>query len=406
MELALRTLSGLLSSGENLKEKTVLLRADLNVPMQQGKVSDTTRIERIVPTVRALQNVGARVVVLSHFGRPGGEFVLGMSLAPIADALSEILDERVNFGVDCIGTAARDAIDRTEYGRVVLLENLRFHHGEKSNDKKFAEQLSSLGDYYVNDAFSGSHRAHASIVGVADFLPAYAGLLFEDELTHLHAVLDGAQKPTAAIVGGAKISTKLALLESLVEKMDYLFIGGGMANTFLYAQGYNVGASLCEHKLKKTAQRILKKAEASSCRIMLPVDGVVSTEFKASPICQIVDIGSMPSADHMILDIGPETMISWNEALEKCKTVVWNGPVGAFELTPFDTGSIMLARIIVKLTTQEKIQSVAGGGDVLSALSRAGLRDSMSYISTAGGAFLEWLEGKELPGAAVMMEKK
>ncbi|MCC7260088.1 MAG: phosphoglycerate kinase [Alphaproteobacteria bacterium] len=386
--------------------KTVLVRVDLNVPMQQGRISDRERITRIVPTLEVLIKRRARVVVMSHFGRPEGHVVLGMSLAPLVDALSEALGGKdVRFGVDCVGPAAQSAVAALKPGEVLLLENLRFHAEEKANDPIFGKALASLGDIYVNDAFSCSHRAHASIVGIAKHLPAVAGRLMQEELEALGTILDQPKKPIAAIIGGAKVSTNLALLSALVERMDMMVVGGGMANTFLYAQGHSVGASLCEPSLKKTALEILKKAEKHGCEILLPEDVVAARTLAASAPCEVMPVGKLPK-DMMILDIGPRTAMHISGKLESCATVVWNGPLGAFEFSPFDTGTISLARMVASLTYQGKMKSIAGGGDTVSSLKHAGLAQSFTYMSTAGGAFLEWLEGKTLPGIASLENQK
>lgn len=386
-----------LASLGDLHGKRVLLRVDVNVPMVKGKVSDATRILRILPTVRYLQEAGAKVIMLSHFGRPKAGYEPEFSLAPIADAISEHLGSPVRFGVDCIGLEAERAIEKLEEGGVVLLENLRFHAGEKKNDPAFAKALATLADIYVNDAFSCSHRAHASIVGVAALLPSAAGLLLEEEITHLSQALTDPKRPLAAIVGGSKVSTKITILEELVKKVDHLCIGGGMANTFIAANGTNVGKSLYEPDFIPMAQDIIKAATAANCELHIPTDGVVAKAFAAGAENTIVDVTNIP-ADGMMLDIGPETVSHWSAILKTCNTVVWNGPLGAFEISPFDVGTVSIARVIAK----HDMLSVAGGGDVLSALSACGLRNELSYLSTAGGAFLEWLEGKTLPGVACL----
>lgn len=392
---AIATLDSMLKAG--VKGKRVLLRADLNVPIEHGKVADTTRIDRVVPTIHALAKAGAKVVLLSHFGRPEGKFNPDMSLAPIVDTVSACVGKEVKFAVDCIGRAAEEAVSGMQNGDVLLLENLRFYPGETKNDKDFADRLAALGDVFVNDAFSCSHRAHASIVGLAERLPAVAGLLLEEEVNTLEATLGNAKRPMAALVGGAKISTKVALLESLVNKVDMLIIGGGMANTFLAAEGLKVGISLCEQDSIDTAKRIMAQARKRGCEVVLPQDVVVATSLTQGVACTVVDVDAVPG-DTMILDIGPLTVVAISKALQGCKTVVWNGPLGAFETRPFDVGTISVARTLSSLTQAGEMVSVAGGGDVLSALSKSGLRANFTYISTAGGAFLEWLEGKELPG--------
>ena len=384
--------------------KTVLLRADLNVPMQGGRVTDNTRIVRLLPTLTYLLAKKARVVILSHFGRPKGKFVPSLSLAPLVDALSAALNGKdVHFGVDCVGQAAKDAIAAIAPGDIVLLENLRFHPQEEAGDKDFARELASLGDVFVNDAFSASHRAHASITGIAEYLPVAAGRLMQEELSVIHEIFESAPKPIAAVVGGAKVSTKLALLQNLMTKMDVLVIGGAMANTFLYAQGHDVGASLYEKDLKKTAQEILKTAEKHNCKIVLPVDVVVASEFAAQATCTINQVSDIPK-DGIAVDIGPASVARFSEELAACKTVIWNGPMGAFETSPFDVSTVGLARVIASLTKQGKLRSIAGGGDTLAALNHAGLASSFSYLTTGGGAFLEWLEGKPMPGIIALIE--
>lgn len=386
--------------------KTVLLRVDLNVPMQGGTVTDNTRIMRLVPTLNYLIKKKARIVLLSHFGRPGGTFVPSMSLAPLVDAVSETLGgKRVHFGVDCVGPAARDAVAKLKPGEVLLLENLRFHPEEEKGNQNFARELASLGDVYVNDAFSASHRAHASITGIASYLPMAAGPLMQQELDVLNDLFTDAKKPIGAIIGGSKVSTKLELLENLTKTMDMVIIGGAMANTFFYAQGHNVGKSLYEKPLKATALKILKQAEKNGCEIVLPVDVVAASAFAAHASCRIVDVDSI-GEDETAVDVGPESIQLFAEKVASCKTLVWNGPLGAFETSPFDVSTVNLARHVAKLTIQGRLRSVAGGGDTVSALSHSGLADSFSYLSTAGGAFLEWLEGKTLPGVAALMSGK
>ncbi|MCE2926048.1 MAG: phosphoglycerate kinase [Rickettsiales bacterium] len=381
----------------NLTGKTVLVRADLNVPMQGGKVTDDTRIVRIKPTIDYLLKKKAKIVLLSHFGRPEGKFVPGMSLAPLIDSLAAVYGvKQVRFGVDCVGPAAHEAVKKTKAGEMVLLENLRFHPEEEKGDKAFARDLASLGDVFVNDAFSCSHRAHASITGIAEHLPTVAGRLMEEELRELSAIFTQPKKPITAIVGGSKVSTKLDLLNNLARKMDSIIIGGAMANTFLYAQGFKVGASLHEPELKATALKILKTAEKYGCRVLLPSDVVVAKAFETRSPCVVVDVDAIP-AGGIAIDVGPASIQLFSEEIARSKTVVWNGPMGAFEISPFDASSVMLARVVAKLTRQKKIRSIGGGGDTVSALTHSALSD-FSYISTAGGAFLEWLEGKKLPG--------
>ncbi|RED48139.1 phosphoglycerate kinase [Aestuariispira insulae] len=381
--------------------KIVLLRGDLNVPMADGKVTDKTRIERLMPTVRELCEKGARVVILSHFGRPKGQRVPEMSLAPIAPAVAEVLGAPVAFADDCVGSVASDAIAKLDDGQVLLLENLRYHPEEEKNDPMFAAKLGQLGDLYVNDAFSAAHRAHASTHGVAKTLPAYAGRNMQAELEALEAALGNPEKPVAAIVGGAKVSTKLAVLTHLIEKVDVLVIGGGMANTFLHALGTDIGASLCEKDLAETAREIMAKADQANCEVILPSDVVVAKEFKAGAENEVRQIASVQK-DGMILDIGPDSATALAQRLETCKTLLWNGPMGAFEIEPFDAGTVKVAQAAGKLTANGNLVSIAGGGDTVAALAHAGVSDKFTYISTAGGAFLEWMEGKELPGVAVL----
>ncbi len=381
--------------------KSVLLRADLNVPMKDGQVTDATRIERLIPSIKALTAKGAKVVVLSHFDRPKGKRVPSMSLAPLAPVLGKLLGQDVAFAGDCIGDAAQKVVDALKPGQVALLENLRYHAGEESNDPAFVKALASLGDVYVNDAFSAAHRAHASTEGLAHMLPAYAGLQMQAELEALTAALEHPKKPVMAIVGGAKISTKLDVLNHLTGKVDMLVIGGGMANTFLNAQGIDVGKSLCERDLAGTAREILKNAKANGCEILLPTDAVVADAFKAGADSAVCDITAVP-ADRMILDIGPASVKALEAKLAACKTLLWNGPLGAFEIKPFDTATMAIAAKAAELTKAGQLISVAGGGDTVAALNAAGVVDQLSYVSTAGGAFLEWMEGKELPGVKAL----
>ncbi len=393
------TLDGVAVSG-----KRVILRADLNVPMRGGKVADPTRIDRLAPTIRELMGKGARVVVISHFDRPKGKVVPSMSLRPLAEALGKALGRRVAFAEDCIGPKAEAAVAALKNGEVALLENLRFHAEEEDNDPGFARTIASLGDLYVNDAFSCAHRAHASTAAIAALLPAAAGRLMQEELEHLSRALEKPARPVIALVGGAKISTKLDLLGNLVAKVDKLAIGGGMANTFLNAQEIAVGKSLCEKDLADTARRILDQARKKGCAVLLPVDAVVAPAFKEGSQAATVDIEAVP-ADKMILDIGPKTVAALKREIEACKTVVWNGPLGAFEVKPFDKGTAEVARHVAALSQAKKLLSVAGGGDTVAALRASGVAEKFSYVSTAGGAFLEWLEGKELPGVKALRGK-
>ena len=380
--------------------RRVIVRVDLNVPMQDGKVTDLTRVERLTSTLKELAGKGAKIVLLSHFGRPKGTDP-SQSLRPLIEPLAQALGCAVQFAADCVGPVAEAVVAKLKPGEFALMENLRFHAGEEANDAAFAAQLARLGDLYVNDAFSTSHRAHASIAALAGLLPAYAGRLMQAELEALGNALENPQRPLVAVVGGAKVSTKLELLGNLTGKVDKLVIGGGMANTFLYAQGIEVGKSLCERDLADTARSIIATAKKNGCEIVLPCDAAVAREFKAHAPHQIVPVGKVP-ADAMILDIGPATAEALDKIFAACRTVVWNGPVGAFELAPFDQGTNAVARIVAKLTQQGKLLSVAGGGDTVAALAHAGVEEQFSYVSTAGGAFLEWLEGKELPGVTAL----
>jgi phosphoglycerate kinase len=381
--------------------KRVLLRADLNVPVRDGKISDLTRLERLTPTIRELAGKGAKVIVCSHFDRPRGKRVLEMSLAPIAAALGEVLGQRVRFAEDCVGIPAQQAVDRMARGDVLVLENTRFHAEEEKNDPAFAAELAKLADVYVNDAFSAAHRAHASTEGVAHLLPAYAGRLMQAELEALHTALGTPMRPVAAIIGGAKVSTKLELLGNLVAKVNVLVIGGAMANTFLAAQGHAVGRSLQEAEMHDMATDILSRAEAAGCDVVLPTDAVVANELKPGVATRTVAVNAVPD-DAMILDVGPVTVAALLQRLASLKTLVWNGPLGAFETPPFDAATTALARAVAQATESGSLRSVAGGGDTVSALRHAGVLDKMSYVSTAGGAFLEWLEGKTLPGVAAL----
>ena len=376
--------------------KRVLVRVDLNVPMEEGRVTDTTRIDRILPTIREIADKGGKVILLAHFGRPKGVDPKE-SLRPVAAELSKRLGRPVGFGEDCIGDAANHAVDAMKNGDIVCLENTRFHKAEEKNESDFVKALAANGDLYVNDAFSAAHRAHASTEGLAKVLPAYAGRTMQAEIEALAKALEQPERPVLAVVGGAKVSSKLELLGNLVKKVDILVIGGGMANTFLAAQGKAVGKSLCEKDLLDTARDVLNTAKASGCEIVLPVDATVASEFKAHATNKVVSVDAV-GADDMILDIGPQSIKHVSEKLAQAKTLVWNGPFGAFELVPFDTGTNEVAREAARLTKAGKLLSVAGGGDTVSALNHAGAADDFTYVSTAGGAFLEWLEGKPLPG--------
>jgi phosphoglycerate kinase len=382
--------------------KRVLVRVDLNVPMKAGKVTDATRIERAAPTIKELAAKGAKVIVLSHFGRPDGKRVPEMTLRPLVEPLEKALGKPVAFAEDCVGPLAEEAVKGMKPGDVLLLENLRFHKEEEKNEADFIDKLSPLGDVYVNDAFSAAHRAHASTEGLANRLPAAAGRLMQAELEALDKALGNPKRPVCAIVGGAKVSTKLDLLGNLVGKTDKLIIGGGMANTFLHAQGIKVGTSLAEKDLAATALEILEKAKAAKCQVLLPVDVVVAGEFKAEAANRVVAADACPD-DRMILDVGPKSIELYKKELADCATVVWNGPLGAFELKPFDAGTVAVAQEVARLTGAGKLLSVAGGGDTVAALAAAGVEEKFSYVSTAGGAFLEWMEGKALPGVAALI---
>jgi phosphoglycerate kinase len=386
----------------NVSGKRVLVRVDLNVPMKNGKVTDATRIERAAPTVAELAAKGAKVVVLSHFGRPDGKPVAEMSLRPLVEPLAAALGKPVAFAEDCIGPLAEAAVAALKPGDIVLLENLRFHKEEEKNDSAFVDKLAALGEIYVNDAFSTAHRAHASTEGIANRLPAAAGRLMQAELEALEKALGTPRRPVCAVVGGAKVSTKLELLGHLVSKVDKLIIGGGMANTFLHAQGIKVGKSLCEKDLAATALEILEKAKRARCVVLLPIDIVVAGEFKANAPHRVAGVQACPD-DQMILDVGPQSVALYQKEVGDCATLVWNGPLGAFELQPFDTGTTALAQSVARLTSEGKLLSVAGGGDTVAALAHAGVEDKFSYVSTAGGAFLEWMEGKTLPGVAALI---
>jgi phosphoglycerate kinase len=400
------TVAGFLTIDEMpvLAGKRVLVRADLNVPMAAGKVTDATRLAAAVPTLAALADRGAIVLVLSHFGRPKGRDAAN-SLAPVAVALGEQLGRPVQFIGDCAGPEAETAVAAMAPGMIAVLENTRFHVGEEANDPGFAAAMARLGDFYVNDAFSAAHRAHASTEGLAHLLPAFAGRSMQAELTALENALGKPQHPVAAVVGGAKVSSKLDVLTHLVTRVDHLMIGGGMANTFLAAKGIDVGKSLCEHDLAPTVLDILARAEAAGCTVHLPYDVVVAKQFAANAphrTCNVHDV----AADEMILDLGESAVEALGDALKICKTLVWNGPLGAFETVPFDTATVALARIAAALTQSGGLLSVAGGGDTVAALNHAGVADQFSFVSVAGGAFLEWMEGKALPGVEALKGSK
>ena len=385
--------------------KCVLVRADLNVPVQNGKVSDVTRIERLIPTLNALLEKKARIVVMSHFGRPKGRIVPELTLKPAADALSRVLGGKaVAFAKNCIGPEAELVVNALKDGEIAVLENLRFHAGEEANAPEFAAELAKLGEIYVNDGFSVSHRAHASTTDIAKHLPSAAGINMQAELCALEAALENPKKPVGAIVGGAKVSSKLDVLNNLVEHMDFLVIGGGMANTFLHALGTDIGASLCEKSLAGTANAIMAKANEVSCEIVLPSDVVIAPKLEAGIATDVVPVAGVPS-DQMILDLGPESASGLAVKLSECSTLLWNGPLGAFELKPFDACTNTVARAAAELTKTGDLFSVAGGGDTVAALNQAGVTHDFGYVSTAGGAFLEWLEGKELPGVVKLRRK-
>ena len=387
----------------DVKNKRVLMRVDFNVPMENGKVSDATRIARATPTILEIANKGGKVILLSHFGRPKGPDPKD-SLKAVAAEAARVIGRKVLFVEDCIGIKAEAAIAAMKPGDIACLENTRFHKGEEKNDPEFIAALAKLGDLWVNDAFSVSHRAHVSTEGLGHALPAYAGRTMQAELDALSAALEEPQRPVAAIVGGAKVSTKLELLGNLVAKVNVLIIGGGMANTFLAAQGKSIGKSLCEHDLANTARDIMAKAKSKGCEIVLPVDAVVAKKFEAHAPSRAIAIDNV-GGDDMILDIGPRSIEHAISVLARVKTLVWNGPFGAFELEPFDTGTIEVAEAAAELTDARKLVSVAGGGDTVAALNTAGVVDRFTYVSTAGGAFLEWMEGKALPGVEVLRIK-
>ena len=385
----------------NLFHKNVLVRVDLNVPMVNKKITDDTRIKAILPTIKHLIKNQAKIILISHFGRPEGVFNNDMSLQPIANHLSELLDVKVNFALDCIGEVAKKAVDETVFGSVVVLENLRFYKQETKGDIDFAKKLANLADIYVNDTFSSSHRDHSSITKITKFLPSFAGFLLQYELENLNNLLQKPKQPMLAIVGGAKVSTKIDLLIALSKKAAAILVGGGMANTFLFALGHQVGKSLCEKDFTQTALNIIQEAKKNNCQIILPSDVVVAKEFKANISCQNIDITNI-SADDLILDIGSQTTQNIAKQLNLYKTVVWNGPVGVFELNPFHLGTTALALEVAKQTQENGLLSVAGGGDIVSALNSCGVAEKFTYISTAGGAFLEWLEGKDLLGISAL----
>ncbi|WP_417603502.1 phosphoglycerate kinase [Primorskyibacter flagellatus] len=385
----------------DISGKRVLVRVDINVPVEDGRVTDATRIQRIAPTVRDILDAGGKPVLLAHFGRPKGKRVPEMSLQPLVPALEQAFGADVVFVADCVGPAAEASVTALQPGQVLLCENTRYHPGEEKNDAELAADMAQLGDIYCNDAFSAAHRAHASTEGLARLLPSCAGRLMQAELSALEAALGEPKRPVVAVVGGAKVSTKLDLLGNLVARVDYLVIGGGMANTFLAAQGVDVGKSLCEHEMADTALEIVAKAKAAGCEIILPSDVVVAREFKAGAAHETVPATDCP-ADAMILDAGPDTVSRIAQVFEGAKTLIWNGPLGAFEIEPFDAATNAAAAKAAQLSRDGALISVAGGGDTVAALNKAGAADDFTYISTAGGAFLEWMEGKTLPGVAAL----
>ncbi len=389
------------TAGLDVAGKRVLVRADLNVPVAEGRVTDATRLTRLVPGILDLADRGAKVIVLSHFGRPKGARVPDMSLKPVAEALGKALGRPVAFADDCIGDEAAKAVAGLANGGILVLENLRFHKGEEKNDPELASALAKLGDIFVGDAFSCAHRAHASTDAITRLLPSYAGPLLMEEINALRTALEHPKRPTAAVVGGAKVSTKIPVLTNLMAKVDHLIIGGGMANTFLLAKGHAIGKSLAEPDLVGTAREIMDAATAKGCTIVLPVDGVIAGEFKAGAASRVVDVTAIP-ADQMVLDVGPKSIAHLSKVIESCGTLLWNGPLGAFEIAPFGEGTFALARQAATMTKAGMLVSVAGGGDTVAALNAAGVTEDFTYVSTAGGAFLEWLEGRELPGVAAL----
>jgi phosphoglycerate kinase len=392
----LKTIEGL-----DVRGKRVLIRADLNVPTKDGQVTDATRLERVLPGVQDLARRGAKVVLISHFGRPKGGPDPEFSLRPVADKLSKIAGRAVAFAPDCVGEVAEKAVAALQPGDIAVLENLRFHKGEEKNEPGFAQSLARLGDIFVGDAFSTAHRAHASTDAIVRLLPSYAGPLLMEEVTALRRVLEKPERPVAAVVGGAKVSTKIPVLTHLITKVDKLIIGGAMANTFLLAQGVNVGKSLAEPDLAQTAREIIHAAKVRGCEVVLPADAVVAAKLDAGVPTRTCAILEVPD-DQMVLDVGARAVAHYTDVLGHCKTLLWNGPLGAFEVPPFGEGTFQLARAVAAATKAGKLVSVAGGGDTVAALNAAGVTDDFTYVSTAGGAFLEWLEGRELPGVVAL----
>ena len=400
--MTFRTLDDAAKTQGGLAGKTALVRVDFNVPMENGKVTEDTRLRVALPTINKLRDAGAKVVLLAHFDRPKGKVVPSMSLQPVVDDLEHLLGAPVRFASDCVGDEAKAALADLDIGGVVVLENVRFHPGEEANDPEFAKQLAELGDVYVNDAFSAAHRAHASTEGLARLLPAYAGDSMRRELDALNAALGKPQKPVIGIVGGAKVSTKLELLKNLVGKLDRLSIGGGMANTFLFAQGIDIGGSLAEKDMADTAREIMTEAAARGCEILLPVDLVIATEVKPGATARTVRAGDALSSDDKILDAGPASVARLIAAIDASKTLIWNGPLGVFEVPPFDAATIAAAKHVAARAKAGALVAVGGGGDTVAALHHAGVADDMTFVSTAGGAFLEWMEGKPLPGVEAL----
>ena len=391
-----------LDDARDLAGKTALVRVDFNVPMEGGKVTDDTRLRVALPTIEKLRDAGAKVALLAHFDRPKGQRVPSMSLKPVVDDLERLLGAPVRFAADCVGEEAKTVLADLDAGGVALLENVRFHTGEEKNDPAFAAQLAELGDVYVNDAFSAAHRAHASTEGLARLLPAYAGESMRRELEALDAALGNPQKPVIGIVGGAKVSTKLDLLKNLVGKLDRLAIGGGMANTFLFAQGLDIGGSLAEKDMADTAREIMAEAKAKGCELLLPIDVVVATEVKPGATSRTVRAGEALGGEDKILDAGPESVARLNAAIDASNTLIWNGPLGVFEVSPFDAATVAVARHVAERAKAGALVAVGGGGDTVAALHHAGVADDMTFVSTAGGAFLEWMEGKPLPGVEAL----
>jgi len=397
--------TGLLSADEmDLADQRVLLRLDVNVPIQDGQVSDESRIRRIIPGLQALVAAQAKIIILTHFGRPKGKIVPDLSIQPVADCMAKLLGQPVVVETDVIGAGGAVAVAALQPGNILMMENLRFYPEEEANDQGFAKKLAALGDIYVSEAFSCAHRSHASVDALPRLMPAAAGQSFAAELTALHAALAAPRRPVGAVVGGAKVSSKLALLENLVTKVDGLILGGAMANTFLSAEGVQIGASLAEPEMVAMARTIMAKADANGCRIILPTDLVVATAFAANAPHRVTHGGDIAD-DEMILDAGPKSVASVTAFLSACHTVVWNGPMGAFELKPFDAATNTIASAVARLTQDQQVMSVAGGGDTMAALANAGVNDHFSYVSTAGGAFLEWLEGKTLPGIDALEQR-